>query len=183
MSLGILRTWRKLCCYVGLWHSFEEARMLFWKVLKQTWGGGDETRDAFNLVGFIRKAAQSWLFQQLTPVAGPKAALPSSVSVQTSPSPTPQHPPFPLPPNPGLTMAARQPSPCRPPAVSVSRPQDTCPSSSPAPVRPVPILTQREHKGVWGQLEVRMELARSDDLINLGDEMEVTRLSLSDGEV
>lgn len=30
----------------------------FLKVLKQTSGGGDETWDAFNLEGFIRKAAQ-----------------------------------------------------------------------------------------------------------------------------
>lgn len=38
-----------------------------------------------------------------------------------------------------------------------------------------------EHRGVWGQLEVRMELAGSDDITNLGDEMGVTRARLSGG--
>lgn len=44
------------CCHVGLWHSCIRGDFLL-KVLKQNSRGGDETKDAFNLEGFIRKAA------------------------------------------------------------------------------------------------------------------------------
>jgi len=45
------------------------------------------------------------------------------------------------------------------------------------------LAPEREHRGVRGQLEVRMELARCDYITNLGAEMGVTRLGLSGGEV
>lgn len=143
---------------------------MFLKVLKQTSAGGDETWDAFDLRGFIRKAT----LQQLAPVAAEKAALSSSVSVHFSP-PASQHPPFPSPPDPGSTMAARQPSPCRPPAVSVPCPRNTSLSSSPCPRPPLCPSPQHaaggEHRGIWGQLEVWMEYAKSDDVTYSEDEM------------
>lgn len=79
----------------------------------------------------------------------------------------------------GSTPTQLLPAPC---SVS-SRPQDTCLSSFHAPIHPVPILTAPgwggEHRGVWGQLEVRMEVARRDDITNSEDEMRVTMSRLS----
>lgn len=103
--------------------------------------------------------------------------LPQLLNIRFSPLP---------PPDPGQTMAARQPSPCRPPAVSVPAPRIQ------APPHPLPQCALRpssqpwlggEHRCVWGQLEVRMELARSNDLTSLGAEMGVAKLRLSGGEV
>ena len=97
---------------------------------------------------------------------------------QCKPLPPPQHlPPFSSPPDPGLTMAARQPSSCRPPAVSVPAPRIHAPPH-PLPqsaLRPALQLAGREHRGLGGQLEFRMELARSDNLTNLEDVMGVMR--------
>lgn len=135
----------------------------FLKVLKQTSGRGDETWDAFNLKGINGMAAQWWWFQQLQyqhqrqcshPLSQSRP-LPQLLNICLTPS---------LPPDPGLTMAARQPSSCRPPAVSVPAPrihappyplpQSTlCPSSQPQ-LRESTGVHGVSWKSGWSLLEV-----------------------------
>lgn len=92
--------------------------------------------------------------------------LPSNSTSAFSPSRS-------LPPDPGRTMAARQPSSCRPPAVSVPAPRIHAPPHALPQSTLCPSSAGR----------VRMELARSDNITNFGDEMKVASSRLCGGEV
>lgn len=134
-------------------------RECFWKVLKQTSGGGDETWDAFNLRGFIRKAAQWWWFQQLASAAAPKAVPPIRLGLNVSPSSSTSA--FPLP--------SRQ--------TQVGRWQHANPAlAGPLqcqfpPWGYMPLLIPSPHPQLEGS---GWNLLRNDNITNLGDEMRVT---------